>query len=142
MKKSRLIIIGILLFVTACKEQTKITTYKEGDIIKISKQDLLDKIKGGWAGQVIGCPFGGPTEFKYNGTFIDDYVPVPWDELFETVKMPADNLKRRPEVAWKYDLPEGDHSVRVVLKDLPTGCGIQLGEVILYSITDPGPQVY
>ncbi len=46
----------------------------------ISKDVLMDKIKGGWAGQVIGCTFGGPTEFQYNGTMIQDYIPIDWDE--------------------------------------------------------------
>lgn len=39
---------------------------------------LKDKIKGGWAGQTIGVTFGGPTEFKYNGTIIQDYIPIKW----------------------------------------------------------------
>lgn len=34
----------------------------------ISKEKLMDKIKGGWAGQTIGCTYGGPTEFKYSET--------------------------------------------------------------------------
>jgi hypothetical protein len=46
----------------------------------ISKNELLNKIKGGWAGQVIGCTYGGPTEFQWNGTMIDDRVLIPWDE--------------------------------------------------------------
>lgn len=33
----------------------------------ISRTDLLDKIKGGWAGQMIGVAYGAPTEFKSNG---------------------------------------------------------------------------
>lgn len=41
---------------------------------------LVDKIKGGWAGQVIGCTFGGPTEFKFKGSMINDYHPIPWKE--------------------------------------------------------------
>ena len=45
----------------------------------ISKQDLQDKIKGGWAGQVIGCTYGGPTEFSHPGTMIRDEQPIPWD---------------------------------------------------------------
>ncbi|MFC1692400.1 ADP-ribosylglycohydrolase family protein [Candidatus Latescibacterota bacterium] len=47
---------------------------------RISRQSLQDKIKGGWAGQAIGCTFGGPTEFRFSGTFIPDYQPIPWDE--------------------------------------------------------------
>ncbi|MCX6225357.1 MAG: ADP-ribosylglycohydrolase family protein, partial [Bacteroidia bacterium] len=45
----------------------------------ITVNDLQDKIKGGWAGQVIGCTYGGPTEFGYPGTMIQDYQPIPWD---------------------------------------------------------------
>ena len=40
----------------------------------------MDKIKGGWAGQTIGCTYGGPTEFKYNGTMIQEYVPIVWPD--------------------------------------------------------------
>ena len=46
--------------------------------VTLTKATLQDKIKGGWAGQVIGCTFGGPTEFRYNGTMINDYQPIPW----------------------------------------------------------------
>jgi len=44
----------------------------------LARAVLLDKIKGGWAGQVIGCTFGGPTEFVYNSAFIPDSQPIPW----------------------------------------------------------------
>lgn len=47
--------------------------------LKMSRQQLLDKVKGGWAGQTIGVSFGSYTEFKYNGTFIQDYQTIPWD---------------------------------------------------------------
>lgn len=46
--------------------------------VTMSKATLQDKIKGGWAGQVIGCTFGGPTEFRFNGTMMNDYQPIPW----------------------------------------------------------------
>jgi hypothetical protein len=46
--------------------------------ITISKAKLKDKIKGGWAGQTIGVSFGSYTEFKYNGTFIQDEQTIPW----------------------------------------------------------------
>jgi hypothetical protein len=48
--------------------------------ITIHKDILLDKIKGGWAGQVIGCTYGGPTEFRFCGTMIQDYTPITWNE--------------------------------------------------------------
>jgi hypothetical protein len=47
-------------------------------VVTLSKATLQDKIKGGWAGQVIGCTFGGPTEFRFNGTMINEYQPIPW----------------------------------------------------------------
>jgi alpha-L-fucosidase len=47
--------------------------------VRMTKDALRDKIRGGWAGQVIGCTFGGPTEFRFKGTFIQDYQPLPWD---------------------------------------------------------------
>jgi hypothetical protein len=46
----------------------------------LTRAELLDRIKGGWAGQVIGCTFGGPTEFRFPGAMIQDYQPIPWDE--------------------------------------------------------------
>jgi hypothetical protein len=32
----------------------------------LSRAELLDKIRGGWAGQMIGVAYGAPTEFKSN----------------------------------------------------------------------------
>jgi hypothetical protein len=46
--------------------------------VTLTTEQLKDKIKGGWAGQTIGVTYGGPTEFKYNGTFIQNYQPIPW----------------------------------------------------------------
>ncbi len=48
--------------------------------ITISKNVLKDKIKGGWAGQTIGVTFGGPYEFRFQGTFIGDYQPLVWND--------------------------------------------------------------
>jgi len=47
-------------------------------MLNISPAALKNKIKGGWAGQTIGVTFGGPMEFRYNGTMINSYQPVPW----------------------------------------------------------------
>jgi hypothetical protein len=73
---------SVLIFFSCKTENSKskaksITSSSE---IEISKTELLNKIKGGWAGQVIGCTYGGPTEFKWNGTMIDDHIPIPWDD--------------------------------------------------------------
>src|SRR5262249_19086795 len=45
---------------------------------KLSRETLKDKIKGGWAGQVIGVTFGAPVEFGFQGTMINDYQPLTW----------------------------------------------------------------
>lgn len=44
---------------------------------KFSKTQLYDKIKGGWAGQMIGCSYGGPTEFKFKFKRIPDDHEIP-----------------------------------------------------------------
>ena len=48
--------------------------------VTLSKSTLLDKIKGGWAGQTIGCAYGGPTEFCYRGIMIPDNVEITYPE--------------------------------------------------------------
>jgi hypothetical protein len=50
------------------------------DQITLSKNDLLDKIKGGWAGQTLGVTYGGPTEFRYKGRMIPDSINIPWPQ--------------------------------------------------------------
>ena len=37
----------------------------------LPKEALLDKIRGGWAGQMFGVVYGGPTEFRALGTTYD-----------------------------------------------------------------------
>jgi hypothetical protein len=43
------------------------TTAAEPAARRMSRAVLEDKIRGGWAGQVIGVSYGAPTEFKSNG---------------------------------------------------------------------------
>jgi hypothetical protein len=43
---------------------------------RITRAALEDKIRGGWAGQMIGVAFGAPTEFRSNGKLIAG--PLPW----------------------------------------------------------------
>lgn len=50
--------------------------------ITLSRDVLLDKIKGGWAGQTIGVVYGAPTEFRFTGTTIQDYNIIPWGEHY------------------------------------------------------------
>lgn len=67
--------ISLLIGLSSCeKKQQGISE------ITLTKAELKNKIKGGWAGQTIGVTFGGVTEFKYNGTFIQDYQPLEWTD--------------------------------------------------------------
>jgi len=82
MKKRALYLFRLILAaltVLSCKISLKETWPQKDSMITISKQQLQDKIKGGWAGQVMGVTYGGPTEFRYMGSIIQDYVPIPWD---------------------------------------------------------------
>jgi hypothetical protein len=46
--------------------------------VVLTQSVLQDKIRGGWAGQTIGVTFGGPYEFRFDGTFIQAYQPLVW----------------------------------------------------------------
>lgn len=81
--KTFLFSMTLFFFFAGCQNQQKehiSISYADGEILTISKSELQDKIKGGWAGQVIGCTYGGPTEFQWNGTMIGDHIPILWDE--------------------------------------------------------------
>lgn len=47
---------------------------KEKQPRRLSRHALADKIRGGWAGQMIGVSFGAPTEFKSNGKIIEGEI--------------------------------------------------------------------
>jgi hypothetical protein len=57
-----------------------ILSLTQGQSVTMAREELKNKIMGGWAGQVIGCTFGGPTEFRFRSTFIHDYNPIEWNE--------------------------------------------------------------
>jgi len=80
MKKILLLSFAFLLL--ACTQSGPATQSEMPDRITLTKSVLLDKIKGGWAGQTIGCTYGGPTEFKFCGTMIQDYVSIPWNDSY------------------------------------------------------------
>lgn len=72
MKKQIFFFLGVVsLVMAACTS---------GDTVTMSRETLNDKIRGGWAGQAIGCTYGGPTEFRYRGEVIPDSIEIPWPE--------------------------------------------------------------
>ena len=48
-----------------------------GGEVRLSGDSLADRIRGGWAGQTIGCAYGAPTEFRYFDGIPQD-VEIPW----------------------------------------------------------------
>ncbi len=70
-------IISSLPLVAQVKKQ-KVLVDKQ--IISTSAASIKDKIKGGWAGQTIGVTYGGPYEFHYLGTMINDYQKISWPD--------------------------------------------------------------
>ena len=73
MKHSKLII--LLIGLASCSSPKALPSE-----VTLSKDVLMDKIMGGWAGQTIGVVYGAPTEFKYCGTLIPDQQPISWGE--------------------------------------------------------------
>ena len=57
MKRSSLILV-LALCAAACAP-------KAPESVTLTKDALMDKIMGGWAGQTIGVVYGAPTEFKF-----------------------------------------------------------------------------
>ena len=53
--------------------------------VTMTKAELLNKVKGGWAGQAIGVTYGGPTEFRYLSRMIPDSVELRWDNELVTI---------------------------------------------------------
>lgn len=44
---------------------------QKGALRRLSRATLEDKIRGGWAGQMIGVSYGAPTEFRSNGKIVE-----------------------------------------------------------------------
>ena len=68
MRGLRALLTGVLFFTVL----SPALMAQDGGTVTMSKELLLDKIKGGWAAQTIGCAYGGPTEFVYRGVMIPD----------------------------------------------------------------------
>ncbi len=71
--------------ISSCSEANSqvLKSIKTEDVYKtFSKEQLKDKIRGGWAGQTIGVTFGGPTEFRFKGTMIQDYQKMIWHDHY------------------------------------------------------------
>ena len=68
---------SLILFLALC---AACSGPKAPESVTLTKDALMDKIMGGWAGQTIGVVYGAPTEFKFCGTLIPDDMPISWGE--------------------------------------------------------------
>jgi len=64
------------------------------------------------------------------------------NNFIETIKMPTLSLVRRHDVAWNYDLSEGEHTITLKTRNIPDGYHINIRELIVYSSKNPGKHVY
>ncbi len=74
-----LVVFGLCLFAQAT-----------APLRRIGIAELKDKIRGGWAGQMIGVSFGAPTEFKSNGRIITGRIP--WNPSWVKDSITQDDL--------------------------------------------------
>lgn len=66
MKKMLLLaVLSVVVFVGCVERKDK--EQNSAQFRRISVDEYLDKMKGGWVGQMAGVGWGGPTEFKWKG---------------------------------------------------------------------------
>jgi len=73
--RSYLLWFGLSLTCVGCG--SSLVAEPSADVRTISRADFENRVRGGWAGQMIGVSFGAPTEFKSNGRIIEGDLP-PW----------------------------------------------------------------
>jgi len=66
-----------LILFTVITSTILIIGCQSDEYMKISEDELRNKIAGGWAGKMIGVSYGAPTEFEYNGVINED--PINWN---------------------------------------------------------------
>lgn len=68
-----------MVFMSGCLRKSS-QGNSPGSAVTLSKEQLQDKIRGGWAGQTIGVVYGAPVEFKFQGSLINEYQNIPWND--------------------------------------------------------------
>lgn len=80
MKKLIVQVIAIVATIGTMSSCSQSTTSQNTNVlpesITLTKEVLMDKVKGGWAGQTIGVVYGGPTEFVFRSAMIPDHYPI------------------------------------------------------------------
>ena len=128
---------------------------------RMAKDVLADRIRGGWAGKMIGVSYGAPTEFRSNGAINDG--PITWspervsnalgqDDLYvgmtmaetmdrlgfdATVEQYGEAFKDSEYDLWHvYGLAQGPHTLRIVTRAdadrRSRGTTISIAEAVVY----------
>ena len=72
------VLIALSAFALLAASCCKTASIPYGKMVTISEEQMMDKIRGGWFAQTIGCTYGGPTEFKFKGGLLQDQQPLEW----------------------------------------------------------------
>lgn len=80
----------LLVALTAALCGCLVTNAAQGENRRITRDDLLNKIRGGWAGQMIGVSYGAPTEFSSNGKINE--ANLKWSSEMVTNALGQDDL--------------------------------------------------
>jgi hypothetical protein len=72
--KRRTIVTGLIALLMGITVPVVRARDSSGKPRRLTRQALADKIRGGWAGQMIGVSFGAPTEFRSNGAINEGVI--------------------------------------------------------------------
>ena len=81
--RARLLILGLVS--VAVVANYAVDNGKRSEPRRIMRPILEDKIRGGWAGQMIGVSYGAPTEFRSNGKIIEGNLPWTPDRVSNAI---------------------------------------------------------
>jgi hypothetical protein len=103
-----------------------------GNLVKNSKidKDYIDRVSKRVGSEVFGL---AETEDPYIAE-LEVYIDGALDE---TVKMPMKNTSRRLEPDWKYQLTEGNHTVRLKWINPNPAYEIRINDIMIYSENPP-----
>jgi hypothetical protein len=103
-----------------------------GNLVKCSKVDksYVDRISRRVGSEVFGLA-------ELDDPYIAELELYIDDQLDQLIRMPMKNTSRRLEPAWKYQLPEGKHTVRMKWLNPGPDYEIRINDIVVYSENPP-----
>ena len=112
----------------------KYTTMSLNDVYKIGTKHAMEMLEKNGAkinGENIEIQFQEIKPVALEIGF-EGHYPVSRGTT-ERFTMPSNFSKRRREIAWKYQLSDGPHKVKISLLNAKPGFSVQSGDLIVYS---------